>query len=538
MHSSDSSNTASAGAPNASASSQDAFALSPADLAELEARGITADAASAQLRLYAEPPPPARLLRPCAPADGIRCLDDGQAQGLASRYDEQAVSLAVTKFVPASGAASRMFRALLAVLGSAGTPGRDDLRASASAGNGDAKAVLEFLDGIRRFAFHEDLAKEMARRGGDLAAACERDVKAVLSALLDDDGLSYASLPKGLLVFHRDGGERRTAFEEHLVEAAEYARGEGGVCRLHFTVSPEHEGRFRELLARVRGKYESRYGVRYEVEFSHQKPSTDTIAVDGEGRPFRDRRGRLLLRPAGHGALIENLGDTDADIVFVKNIDNVAVGALLPLTVRWKRALAGVLLELRDEVFAHRRAVEAGGEGAVRSALDFVAGRFGAAVPGEASNEDLAKFACDALDRPLRACGMVSSDTNPGGGPFWVRDSAGRASAQVVETSQVDRGDAGQKSILESARHFNPVDLVCITRDWKGRRFDLSRFIDHKAVFIAEKSQDGKPLRSLERPGLWNGAMAGWNTVFVEVPADTFNPVKTVNDLLLPAHQG
>jgi hypothetical protein len=513
-------------------------ALTPADLAALESRGISVDAAASQLRLYAQPPPPARLVRPCAPSDGIRCLEDGQVHGLASRYDEQAASLSVTKFVPASGAASRMFRALLAVLGSPGKPGRDALLESASAGDGDAKAVLEFLDGLRRFAFCEDLSEELSRRGADLADAAENDVKAVLSALLDDSGLAYASLPKGLLVFHREGGERRTAFEEHLVEAAEYARGEGGVCRLHFTVSPEHEGRFRSLLDRVRGRYEARYGVRYEVEFSHQKPSTDTIAVDSEGKPFRDRNGNVLLRPAGHGALIENLGDTDADLVFVKNIDNVAVEALLPTTVLWKRALAGALLELRDEVFAHRRAVEAGGEGAVRSALAFASERFGASIPHGAGNEELARFACEALDRPLRACGMVSSDTNPGGGPFWVVDSSGRASAQVVETSQVDRNDAGQKAILESARHFNPVDLVCITRDWKGRRFDLSRFIDHKAVFIAEKSQEGRPLRSIERPGLWNGAMAGWNTIFVEVPAETFNPVKTVNDLLLPAHQG
>lgn len=431
-----------------------------------------------------------------------------------------------------------MFRALLAVLGGAGKPGRAEIRDRAASGDGDAKSVLEFLDGLRRFAFFEDLSGEIARRGADLAGACEADVKAVLSALLDDDGLAYASLPKGLLVFHRDGGERRTAFEEHLVEAAEYSRDESGVCRLHFTVSPEHESRFRDLLANVRGKYEARYGVRYEVEFSHQKPSTDTIAVDPDGKPFRDKHGKLLLRPAGHGALIENLGDIDADLVFVKNIDNVAVEQWLPTTVLWKRALGGVLLELRDEVFAHRRAVEAGGEAAVRSALEFVAERFGGSAPEGASNDDLARLAIDALDRPLRACGMVSSDTNPGGGPFWVADSKGRASAQVVETSQVDRKDAGQVAILESARHFNPVDLVCITRDWKGRRFDLSRFIDHQAVFIAEKSQDGRPLRSLERPGLWNGAMAGWNTVFVEVPAETFNPVKTVNDLLLPAHQG
>jgi hypothetical protein len=288
----------------------------------------------------------------------------------------------------------------------------------------------------------------------------------------------------------------------------------------------------------VKARYEARFGVHYDVEFSVQKPSTDTIAVDLEGRPFRGRDGKLLFRPAGHGALIENLGDVEAELLFVKNIDNVAVDALLPVTVLWKRALAGVLLELREEVFASRRALEMGGPLAVDAALSLLGDRFGVEAPAGASAEERARFAIAALDRPLRAAGMVSSDSNPGGGPFWVLDRDGRASAQVVETSQVDRDDPAQKAILESARHFNPVDLVCVTRDWKGRPFVVSKVIDHDAVFIAEKSQDGRPLRSLERPGLWNGAMAGWNTVFVEVPAETFQPVKTVNDLLLPAHQG
>lgn len=512
--------------------------LSPSDLADLEARGISAEAAAAQLKLYAEPPPPARLVRPCAPGDGIRRLDDAQAGGYAHRYDEQARSLAVAKFVPASGAASRMFRALLAVLGDPALKTRADLDAARAAGNGDAKAVLAFLDGLDDFAFAGDLSQSLARDGVAMESAATGDVKKLLRELLEDEGLSYASLPKGLLKFHREGGIVRTAFEEHLVEAAAYARGAGDLCRLHFTVSPEHESRFRALLADVQAAYEARFGVRYEVEFSQQKPSTDTIAVDPDGKPFRTKGGKLLLRPAGHGALIENLGDVDADLLFVKNIDNVAVEALLETTVLWKRALAGVLLELRDEVFAHRRAVEAGGEEAVAVALAFVKAHFGFDVPASASAAERAAAAIDALDRPLRACGMVSSDTNPGGGPFWVLGADGRASAQVVETSQVDQKDPAQKAILESARHFNPVDLVCATRDWKGRPYDLSRYIDTQAVFIAEKSQDGKPLRSLERPGLWNGAMAGWNTVFVEVPAETFNPVKTVNDLLAPAHQG
>jgi hypothetical protein len=511
--------------------------FSPPDLADLEARGIARETAERQLRLYQEPPAAARLLKACTPGDGIVRLFDEQAGGYAHRYDEQARSLSIAKFVPASGAASRMFRSLLAVGSDASLRTRADFEAKAAGGDSDARAVSRFLAHLVDFAFYDDLAAALARDGIDIDAAAASDVPAVLAALLDDSGLDYASLPKGLLKFHREHGEVRTAFEEHLVEAAAYARGSGNLCRLHLTVSPEHEQRFRALLGDVRERYEKRFGVHFDVEFSWQKPSTDTIAVEPGGAPFRTDEGRLLFRPAGHGALIENMADVEAELLFVKNIDNVAVDAFLAETVLWKKALAGVLLELREEVFAHRRALETGGEAAAAAAFAMLRSRFGAAVP-DASGGELLRLAADALDRPLRACGMVSSDTNPGGGPFWVTDRSGRASVQVVETSQVDRDDPAQRAILEGARHFNPVDLVCITRDWKGRPFDLSRYIDHEAVFIAEKSQDGRPLRSLERPGLWNGAMAGWNTVFVEVPLATFNPVKTVNDLLEPAHQG
>lgn len=496
---------------------------------------MTREAVLEQLRLYREPPPPARLLRACTVGDGIRRLSDEQVQYYASLYDEEVASLAVAKFVPASGAASRMFRSLLAVSADQRLRTRADLVARADA---DSKAVLQLLAELRRFAFYEDLRTALARQERAIDDCADADVPMLLSTLLEQGGLAYASLPKGLLAFHRDGGEVRTAFEEHLVEAAAYARGHGDVCRLHFTVSPEHEVRFRALLSAVAGLYEQRFGVRYQVEFSHQKPSSDTLAVDLEGRPLRDRDGRLLFRPSGHGALIENLADLDCDLVFIKNIDNVTVDELKPLTVVWKRALAGVLLELRSEVFACRRAIETDGPEAVSAALALLAEHFGVAVPEGMSAARMREFAADRLDRPLRACGMVSADANPGGGPFWVLDAHGRASTQVVETSQVDRGDDAQRAILESARHFNPVDLVCATRDWKGRPLDLDRFIDHDAVFIAEKSEGGRPLRALERPGLWNGAMAGWNTVFVEVPADTFHPVKTVGDLLTAAHQG
>ncbi|HYC00020.1 MAG TPA: DUF4301 family protein [Candidatus Limnocylindrales bacterium] len=508
------------------------------DLADLSAHGIALEAALEQLRLYETPPPPARLERMCTPGDGILCLGDEQAERYAQKYDRAAEQLAVAKFVPASGAASRMFRALLATAADERAKTLDDLIALAGAGSGDAKATLEVVQNLPRLALYEDLRDLVARRGATPEELAAGDLPALLSALLSDDGLGYAGLPKGLLVFHRDGGERRTAFEEHLVEAAMYARGRGGVCRLHFTVSPEHEQRFRELLERVRPRYEQRFGVRYEVGFSHQKPSTDAIAVDPSGAPFRDRSGKLLFRPAGHGALIENLGEVDADILFIKNIDNVTVDALKPLTSLWKRVLAGVLLELRDKLARCGRAIETGDSGAVDAALEMLEKELGAYPPQGASAAQRRELALERLGRPLRVCGMLSSDTNPGGGPFWVRDAHGNVSAQIVEVSQVDRNDPVQRALLEGSKYFNPVDVVCTTRNWKGERLDLARYVDHEAVFIAEKSQDGRPLRSLERPGLWNGAMAGWNTLFVAVPAQTFHPVKTLNDLLLPAHQG
>ena len=509
--------------------------FSDRDLADLKARGITTHAVHDQLRLYREPPPPAHLLRACTIGDGIRRLSDEQVQYYASLYDEEVCSLTVAKFVPASGAASRMFRSLLAVAADPSLRTRSDLIARSDF---DTRAVLQLLAELHHFAFYDDLRDAVEREGVSIGECVENDVPLLLSMLLEPKGLGYASLPKGLLAFHRDRGQVRTAFEEHLVEAAAYARGQGDVCRLHFTVSPEHEVRFRALLASVRDSYEQQFGVHFEVEFSHQHPSTDTVAVDLDGDLVRDRAGRLLFRPAGHGALIGNLGGLACDLVFVKNIDNVTVDEWKPLTVVWKRALAGVLLELRTEVFARRRAVETEGPGAVDAALALLVEHFGISVPEGLSAQRRREFAVDRLDRPLRACGMISSDADPGGGPFWVLDAHGHASVQIVETSQIDRKNQGQLAILASAGHFNPVDLVCATRDWKGRTFDPDRFIDHSAVFIAEKSQDGRPLRALERPGLWNGAMAGWNSVFVEVPAETFHPVKTVGDLLAPAHQG
>jgi hypothetical protein len=452
----------------------------------------------------------------------------------------------ISKFVPASGAASRMFRQLEAVHHGE-TVGRAELEKRAEAGDEDAGRALTFLDRLERFAFFEDL--EAAVEAAGLDADKLRRAGAVaplLDHLLDDadgHGLRYASLPKGLIPFHRyPGGERRTAFEEHLVEAVGMLRDEEAVCRLHFTVSPLHEEAFEELLEGVRERYEERYECTFEVSFSHQSHATDTLAVDPDNRPFRRNDGRLLLRPGGHGALLENLGALDADMVLVKNIDNVLPEGRQETVLLWNRLLIGQMAELRDRTADLLSRLESTG-GDDPELLDDgaeLAAELGHPLPAAVASAAAAKrrtWLIDRLDRPLRVCGMVENIGEPGGGPFWVRDAEGNESLQIVEKSQVDLGDAQQAEILSTATHINPVDLVCAVCDRSGHPYDLSDYVDPTAALVAEKFHQGRPLKALERPGLWNGAMAGWNTVFVEVPQATFSPVKTLFDLLRDAHQ-
>lgn len=504
--------------------------LKPTELAEARAHGLADADVARQLRFYSTPPPFMRLVRACTRGDGIRVIERGNAEALASRYGDALGSRAAVCFVPASGAASRMFKVPLAFL-HAGSPVTLEEVRGRSKQSKDAGELLEIIDGLERFAFYPELERLVKTRGLDPARLSPGDdLRPLLGALLEPDGMNYANLPKGLLAFHRYDAGARTPFEEHLVEAATYAKDSQGVCRLHFTVSQEHLDSFRGLASHVLDSYSARLGVRYEVGFSTQHPSTDSLAVTPEGEPFRCDDGSLLFRPGGHGALLENLAAIDADVVFVKNIDNVVPDHAKGDILLWRQALGTVLLETQQRVFEAAEALERSAPGAAAAAAALVA-ELGT-DPAGADEEQLARW----LDRPLRVCGMVVNTGEPGGGPFWVRLD-GRATLQIVEASQVDGTDSAQKRILASASHFNPVDLACTLRDRAGRRYDLSRFVDDEAVFLVEKSKDGRPLRSLERPGLWNGGMARWNTVFVEVPASTFHPVKTVNALLSPAHQ-
>lgn len=515
--------------------------LNDEDLQLIRARGVDVDDVRRQLAILRNPPPYTRLLRACAAGDGIRVLGDAEVAAALAAHDQAAGAGRFTCFVPASGAATRMFRALLAVLEREPRLDATTLERLAAGGDKDAREVGEVWTSLDRFAFVPSLRDALARSGSDLDAAVRAgDVATVLDGLLRESGLDYAALPKGLLAFHRAAEGPRTACEEHLVDAASYARATDGAVRLHFTVSPQHLAGFRALLARVQSEHERRLGVRFTIAFSHQEPATDTVAVDLDGSPFRDPDGALLFRPGGHGALLDNLGRTGADLAYVKNIDNVVPDHLKPPVVHWKKVLGGLLATLQEKVFGTlRRLDERPDAAAVDAALALLRDELGIVPPADAAADAAARlaFARRKLDRPLRVCGMVPCEGDPGGGPFWVRSADGEASPQIVETAQIDAADPAQQAMLAGSTYFNPVDLACGLRDRHGRPFDLARHVDPQAVFLSEKSSGGRKLRALERPGLWNGSMADWSTVFVAVPTATFNPVKTINDLLKPQHQ-
>lgn len=486
-----------------------------ADRRRLLERGVSVDEAKRQLGLLRRPLVYAELARACTLGDGVARIDEDQARELLEVHDEAAREGRFIKFVPASGAASRMFKELLQAKGS---------------------AVKTFIDNLPRFAFHADL--EACLPSGD----GQHEAQTVIDALLSAEGLDYARSPKGVLKFHAYPEGSRTPMEEHLVEAAQYVKGARGHCRIHFTISPGHGERFSARLGEVQADYEHRLGVRYEVGFSEQKPSTDTLATDLDGRPFRDNEQQLVFRPGGHGALIENLNDLQGDLVYVKNIDNVQPDRLKEPGMTWKRVLGGLLVRTQRKVFEFVRALRKAEPPAdvVEDATRFAREELNVAWDGKtlpATYQCLRAFLLERLTRPLRVCGVVPNTGEPGGGPFWVRQADGIVGPQIVETAQIDPGSEPQQAILASSTHFNPVDLVCAVRDLDGRPFDLHRFIDDQAVIVARKSDGGRELNALERPGLWNGAMAGWNTILVEVPLASFSPVKSVFDLLRPEHQ-
>ncbi len=512
----------------------EAVRFTPADLQQLEARGIAEAEARRQLAIMASPPGYAQLVRPCIAGDGVEQLSHERLVRLAVTHSMTSSTHESSVFVPASGAASRMFKELLAELATGDALHPADVRARAAAGDRDAACVVAFVDGLPRFAFVNALHKALAQHGHELESLRQRGPwRTLLAMLLETPGLGYAQSPKGLLAFHCENGQVRTAFIEHLREASRSVRDGLGVVQLHFTVSPEHRAGFATLFAMEAPSLEAELEADFAVEFSEQHPATDTLAAEPAGGPFRDETGRLLFRPAGHGALLCNLQETEGDLVFLKNIDNVAVSRLKDETFRWSAALLGFAAELQREAHRLASALEAGQPEAAGRAAAFLAQHFGEVVSSSDSSALLA-----ALDRPLRVAGMVLNTGEAGGGPFWVRGADGRVTRQIVEAAQVDPDSPQQQAIARAATHFNPVFLACAMHDHKRRTHHLERFVDPSAVIVARRSHGGRELVALERPGLWNGGMAYWNTVFVEVPLTVFNPVKSVLDLLRPEHQG
>lgn len=509
------------------------------DLRQIEEKGISRQQIGQQLENFKQGFPSAQLTDAATPGNGLRVFDAHEIEQLASFYDHHSSKHRLLKFVPASGAATRMFKHLFEFAES--YDGSDEAVAKLQSQKG-TDSVWHFLQNIHKYAFIDDLRQALKSDGYDLDALLQqKKYDVVVKHLLEDKGLGYANLPKGLLKFHQYEENSRRALEEHLVEGAHYVADADGVVQLHFTVSPEHRARFEQAVAQAVPEYEKRYGVKYQITFSEQKPSTDTIAVDMENQPFRDANGKLVFRPGGHGALIENLKDLNGDIIFIKNIDNIVPDRLKEATHLYKKAIGGLLLKLKAQVDEYLRQLEKASISKERidEMVAFAKKELMLQMTGEFNNlsydakrDELIKL----LNRPMRIAGMVKNEGEPGGGPFWVKNEKGEVSLQIVEASQMDTKDSKQNEIISKATHFNPVDLVCSVRDYRGQSFDLHHHIDASTGFISKKSKDGQDLKAQELPGLWNGAMADWITLFVEVPIETFNPVKTVNDLLRPQH--
>lgn len=496
----------------------------------LARKGISESLIEEQLSCFKQGFPFLKLNSPASIGNGILSIDEKEREQFLKIWEEYlSKNPAIVKFVPASGAASRMFKNLFEFLDADYNIPTTDFE-------------KKFFEEITLFAFYDDLnAACLKNEGKEIPALlAEQKYKAVVANLLSEKGLNYGALPKGMLKFHHYNDTNRTAMEEHLAEGALYARNAAGEVNVHFTVSKEHLPYFKQLVTEKQSGYEKKFDVKYSVSFSEQKPSTDTIAADMQNEPFRDN-GKLTFRPGGHGALIENLNDINADVIFIKNIDNVVPDKIKDSTVLYKKVIGGVLISLQQQIDKYTELLESGKYTIddVREIIAFVQQKLFIRNPETKTLEDsdLAVYLLKKLKRPIRVCGMVKNVGEPGGGPFLAYNQDGTYSLQILESSQIDLKNPESKAMFDSSTHFNPVDLVCAVKNRKGEKYNLPDFVDKNTGFISLKSKNGKDLKALELPGLWNGAMSDWNTVFVEVPIATFNPVKTVNDLLREQHQ-
>ena len=511
-------------------------------LQQVQSKGIDPDQVKEQLSRFERGFPDLKVNRPATIGDGIFQVSEDEEFVLAERFKQAQKEGRVMKFVPASGAATRMFKSLQNIRNSESKLTLEFFKSNPE--DDEVASTRTFLDNLETFAFFEDLKNILSGHGMDpVKLRNNGDFKTLLSYIMDDKGLGLASLPKALIPFHRYPDHRRAPLEEHLAEAVAYTKNKNHSLRIHFTISPEHEGPFHKRLEQVRKRFESD-GTTLLVETSFQKPKTDTIAVDTNNHPFYDENGYAIFRPGGHGALLANLQELKGDIIFIKNIDNVVPDRLKETTYRYKKVLGGYLLTIQDQIFSFLKELDRGSihDTLRNEIMQFIKQKLFIQPPDTINIEQddpkkIDKWLFDRLNRPIRVCGMVKNEGEPGGGPFIVESPDGTLTLQIVESAQINLDDPRQKKIFESSTHFNSVDLACAVRDFQGQPFDLESFRDPETGFISSKSYQGKPLKALELPGLWNGSMALWNTIFVEVPAETFTPVKTVNDLLRDVHR-
>ncbi len=515
--------------------------FSEKDLEQIKAKGISQAKLAEQIKNFEEGFPFMELQKAATIGDGILSFDNEEIDDYVKIYDDEMPNYQIYKFVPASGAASRMFKSLFSFMESydGSEKAIKDFESDTSFGS-----VFNFFENIKQFAFYESLRTVISKNGANIDdLISKKEYGQVLRYLLTSAGLNYGGLPKGLLEFHRYKDSTRTPLEEHLVEGANYCKDKNGKVDIHFTVSPEHKTLFREKVRSAGQPLSNEYQSTFKAYFSEQQSYTDTIAVDLDNQPFRNDDGSILFRPAGHGALLENLNTIDADIVFIKNIDNVVPDRLKASTYRYKKLLAGVLIKYQKRLFDYAKKlekVENVSEELIDEIYDFLQKELCNNFTSRFTRmhiREKADFLAQKLNRPIRVCGMVKNEGEPGGGPFWSRNADGTYSLQIVESSQINTSDEEQGNILQKSSHFNPVDLVCGVKNAKGEKFNLTDYRDPKTGFVTMKSKDGRELKAQELPGLWNGAMADWNTLFVEVSIETFNPVKIVNDLLRDKHQ-
>ena len=513
--------------------------FSDKDIKQIKSKGITIDEVNAQVTRLKDGMSFSNLVAAATIGKDIECYDENKTQEFIDLYETKQSKLSIVKFVPASGAATRMFKFLFQFLKDF-KPSKGSVKEYAERKN-DALIVI-FIEQLEQFPFYNEVLSRVIKANPNFSTFTD-DEKYLqfVKTMLDADGLNYSFLPKGLLPFHKYDEQVKTAFEEHLFESTLYASS-NGEANLHFTVSRNHQLYFANELSRIRETLEKKTKTTFNVSFSYQNEATETVALTAKDDVFRNDDGSILFRPAGHGALIENLNNLDNDVIFIKNIDNIVVSNRNISVSNYKKLLAGVLIEAQRKAFDYLHKLDAGNLVDTDFKVMALFLRYRLNVPlavdfESYADEEKATYLKDKLNRPIRVCGMVKNQGEPGGGPFWVKDEDGKTSLQVVEFAQINFSKKNQQSIVYKATHFNPTDLVCGVKNYKGEKFDLSQFVDSEAAFITAKTQNGVDIDALELPGLWNGSMAYWNSIFVEVPLETFNPVKTVNDLLKPVHQ-